>query len=120
MEKALDEALEESPELLQQVDGINDSDVEWPGKVEIVEGEPQVEEDGGGWEVVHSQHKARARTASEERRENRMGSYQRMAPVVLEVISLYMLDFYEETNGIEWLKKEEMKSKERKKKMEGR
>ena len=58
--------------------------------------------------------KARARTASEERRENRTGRYQRMFPVLLEGISLYMLDFYEEMKGKEWLKKEE-----RKKKMEG-
>ena len=51
-----DEALEKSPELLQQVDGIIDSEVERPGKVETVMGE-QVEKDGGGWEVVHSQLK---------------------------------------------------------------
>ena len=51
MEKALDEALEESPELLQQVDGINDSDVERPGRVEVVTGEKaEGETDGsGGW-----------------------------------------------------------------------
>ena len=54
MEKALDEALEESPELLQQVDGINDSDVERPGKVEVVTGEKaEGETDGsGGWILV--------------------------------------------------------------------
>ena len=54
MEKALDEALEESPELLQQVDGINDSDVERPGRVEVVTGE-KVEgetDDSGGWILV--------------------------------------------------------------------
>ena len=55
MEKALDETLEESPELLQQVDGINDSDVGRPGKVEtVMEVLQQEEMDGGGWEVVHS------------------------------------------------------------------
>ena len=47
----VDEALEESPELLQQVDGINDSDVERPGKVEVLQLE---EKDGGGWEVFYS------------------------------------------------------------------
>ena len=54
MEKALDEALEESPELLQQVDGINDSDVERPGRVEVVTGEKaEGETDGrGGWILV--------------------------------------------------------------------
>ena len=54
MEKALDETLEESPELLQQVDGINDSDVERPGRVEVVTGEKaEGETDGsGGWILV--------------------------------------------------------------------
>ena len=42
-----DETLEESPKLLQQVDGINDSDVERPGKVETVEGVLQQKEKDG-------------------------------------------------------------------------
>ena len=66
MEKALDEALEESPELLQQVDGINDSDVERPGKLEVVTGEAEGEMDGsGGWILVGRSHQIQ-RKAREE------------------------------------------------------
>ena len=66
MEKALDEALEESPELLQQVDGINDSDVERPGKLEVVTGEAEGETDGsGGWILVGRSHQIQ-RKAREE------------------------------------------------------
>ena len=66
VEKALDEALEESPELLQQVDGINDSDVERPGKLEVVTGEAEGETDGsGGWILVGRSHQIQ-RKAREE------------------------------------------------------
>ena len=62
-----DDALEESPELLQQLDGANDSDVERPGKVEVVTGrDPEEEEkDGGGWVVVETQRKTREEPARE-------------------------------------------------------
>ena len=84
MEKALDETLEESPELLQQVDGINDSDVERPGKVETVLGVPQQEvKGGGGWEVVHSQRKTRDMKAAAGGKGGRTGSLERLFPTLL-------------------------------------
>ena len=78
---------EESPKLLQQVDGINDSDVERPGKVEMVTGEPQVEEDGGGWVVFHTQRKSRERKVAAGGEGSRMGSLERMFRTLLKLKS---------------------------------
>ena len=77
-----DDALEESPELLPQLDGANDSDVERPGKVEVVNGrEPEEEEkDGGGWVVVETQRKSRSDLASQE--ESRTGRMKRLYPAL--------------------------------------
>ena len=78
----LDNALEESPELLQQLDGANDSDVERPGKVEVVTGrEPEEEEkDGGSWVVVETQRKTREEPTRTE--ESWTGRVKRMYPAL--------------------------------------
>merc|ERR1712236_29628 len=84
VEKALDETLEESPELLQQVDGINDSDVERPGKVETVMGVLQQEEkEGGEWKVVYSQGKTRDIKAAAGGKGSWTGSIERLFPTLL-------------------------------------
>ena len=102
MEPALDEALEESPELLQQVDGINDSDVERPGKVETVEGVLQQEEkDGGGWEVVHSQRKTRDKKAADGGKGSRMGSLERLFPTLLLTRAVAQVERMVEARGVE-------------------
>ena len=102
MEKALDEALEESPELLQQVDGINDSDVERPGKVETVLGVPQQEvKGGGGWEVVHSQRKTRDMKAAAGGKGGRTGSIERMFPALLLTRTVAQVEELIEKSGME-------------------
>ena len=115
MEKALDEALEESPELLQQVDGINDSDVERPGKVETVMGVLQQEEtDGGGWEVVHSQRKTREMKAAAGGKGGRTGSKERLFPTLLLTRSVAQVEELIKLGGTEWalaLEKEAMLAK---------
>ena len=85
-----DDALEESPELLQQFDGANDSDVERPGKVEVVTGnEPdEGEKDGGGWVVVGTQRKTReepSRMVEVEKKEGRTGRLERLYPSLLKL-----------------------------------
>ena len=77
--------LEESPELLLQFDGANDSDVEQPGKVDVVKGdEPdEVEKDGGGWVVVGTQRKTRKDPSVLAEVESRMGRLKRMFPALL-------------------------------------
>ena len=103
MEKALDETLEESPELLQQVDGINDSDVERPGKVETVMGVLQQEEtDGGGWEVVHSQRKTRNMEAAAGGKGGRTGSIERLFPTLLLTQSVAKVEKLIESSGMRW------------------
>ena len=103
MEKALDETLEESPELLQQVDGINDSDVERPGKVETVMGELQQEEtDGGGWEVVHSQSKTRDMKAAAGGKGGRTGSIERMFPALLLTRTVAQVEEIIKKRGMAW------------------
>ena len=79
-----DDALEESPELLLQLDGANDSDVERPGKTEVVTGrEPEEEEkDGGGWVVVETQRKTREVLTSQE--ESRTGRMKRLYPALIK------------------------------------
>ena len=81
-------ALEESPELLLQFDGANDSDVERPGKVEVVtRNEPdEVEKDGGGWVVVGTQRKTReepSRMVEVEKNERRTGRIGILYPSLL-------------------------------------
>ena len=90
-----DDALEESPELLPQLDGANDSDVERPGKVEVVNGrEPEEEEkDGGGWVVVETQRKSRKDLASQE--ESRTGRLKRLYPALARC------------GNVDWLAREE-------------
>ena len=103
-----DEALEESPELLQQVDGINDSDVERPGKVETVEGVLQQEEkDGGGWEVVHSQRKTREMKAAAGGKGGRTGSIERMFPALLLTRTVAQVEMMIEAYGMEWVQHRE-------------
>ena len=115
MEPALDEALEESPELLQQVDGINDSDVERPGKVETVMGVLQQEEtDGGGWEVVHSQRKTREKKAAAGGKGGRTGSKERLFPTLLLTRSVAQVEKLIEVGGMDWvmyLEKRELQAK---------
>ena len=81
----MDDALEESPELLLQFDGANDSDVERPGKVEEVEGEvpDEGEKDGGGWVVVETQRKTRKEPTVQAGEESRMGRLKRLFPILL-------------------------------------
>ena len=101
MEKALDETLEESPELLQQVDGINDSDVERPGKVETVLGVPQQEvKGGGGWEVVHSQRKTRDMKAAAGGKGGRTGSLERLFPTLLLTRAVAEVEKMIEEDGV--------------------
>ena len=114
MEKALDETLEESPELLQQVDGINDSDVERPGKVETVMGVLQQEEtDGGGWEVVHSQRKTREMKAAAQGTGGRTGSIERMFPTLLLTGTVAQVEAMIQSTGLEWAKQREAFHKSR-------
>ena len=123
MEPALDEALEESPELLQQVDGINDSDVERPGKVETVLGVPQQEvKGGGGWEVVHSQRKTRDMKAAAGGKGGWTGRIERMFPALLLTRTVADVEQMIETYGLEWVKYRESvhKSLQRKKQNEAR
>ena len=47
--------------VIQQVDGANTTPYERPGRVEEVEGEAEVENDGGGWVLVEAQLKTRER-----------------------------------------------------------
>ena len=101
MEKALDETLEESPELLQQVDGINDSDVERPGKVETVLGVLQQEvKGGGGWEVVHSQRKTRDIKATAGGRGSWTGSLERLFPTILLTRAVTEVEKMVEEKGV--------------------
>ena len=95
----MDDALEESPELLQQLDGANDSDVERPGKVEVVMGrEPEEEEkDGGGWVVVETQRKTREVPTSVE--ESRTGRIKRMYPALSKSCDVDHLVRHEEMWG---------------------
>ena len=80
-----DEALEESPELLQQLDVANDLDLERPGKLEVVMGrEPEEEEkDGGSWVVVETQRKTRKKPSVLAGEESRMGRLKRLFPTLL-------------------------------------
>ena len=97
-----DKTLEESPELLQQVDGINDSDVERPGKVETVMGVLQQEEtDGGGWEVVHSQRKTRDMKAAAGGKGSRTGSIERLFPTLLLTRAVAQVERMVEERGVE-------------------
>ena len=94
-----DDALEESPELLLQLDGANDSDVERPGKVEVVMGrEPEEEEkDGGGWVVVETQRKTRKVLTSQE--ESRTGRVKRLYPALARSCNVDWLVREEERLG---------------------
>ena len=102
-------ALEESPELLPQFDGANDSDVERPGKVEVVTGnEPdEVEKDGGGWVVVGTQRKTREEPSRMV--ESRTGRIRRLYPALLTLHDwkVDILERLEAEMGEEALKEEE-------------
>ena len=110
-----DESLEETPELLQ-VDSINDSEVERPGKVEEVKGdEPEEDEkDGGSWVVVETQRKSREKPPGEE--ESRTGRLKRMYPTLSKYINEDPLVRLEEEKGLkEMLRLEEEEEKMRRK-----
>ena len=79
MEKALDETLEDAEFL--QVDGINDSAFERPGKIEVVTDEEEEEEDGGGWVLVQAQLKSWEGKATEGV-ESRTGRFERLYPTL--------------------------------------
>ena len=100
-----DDALEESPELLQQLDGANDSDVERPGKVEVVmEHESEEEEkDGGGWVVVETQCKTREEPTKIE--ESRTGRVKRMYPTLSKHMKVEVLVRQEEVWGMAKMKR---------------
>ena len=107
-------SLEESPELLLQFDGANDSDVERPGKVEVVTGnEPdEGEKDGGGWVVVGTQRKTReepSRMVEVEKKEGRTGRLVRQYPSLLKLHDWKydILERLEAEIGEEELKEEE-------------
>ena len=115
-----DKALDESPELLQQVDGINDSDVERPGKVETVEGVLQQEEkDGGSWEAVHSQRKTRDKKAADGGKGSRMGSLERLFLTLLLTHSVAEVEKMVEKEGVKHtMKYEEIKLRYRRRRLE--
>ena len=115
-----DKTLEESPELLQQVDGINDSDVERPGKVETVMGVLQQEEkDGGGWEVVHSQRKTRDKKAADGGKGSRTGSLKRLFPTHILTHSVAEVEKMVKKEGVtEILGYEEIKLRYRRRRLE--
>ena len=106
-----DDALEDSPELLLQLDGANDSDVERPGKVEVVTGRALEEEekDGGGWVVVETQRKTRKEPTREV--ENRTGRLKRMYPILSQYYSEDSLVRREEVKGTKHLLEVEEKMK---------
>ena len=94
----MDETLEESLMLLQ-MDGINDSNVKRPGKVEEVMGdEPEEEEkDGGGWVVVETQRKSQEKPPVEVK--SRTGRLQRMYPTLFSTTGERFLVGQEEMYG---------------------
>ena len=100
-----DDALEESPELLLQLDGANDSDVERPGKTEVATGhEPEEEEkDGGGWVVVETQRKTREVPTRKE--ESRTGRIKRMYPALSRGCNVDFLVGQEEMLGMKKMKR---------------
>ena len=109
----MDDTLEESPELLQQLDGANDSDVERPGKLEVVTvNKPdEVKKDDGGWVVVETQRKTREVPAREV--ENRTGRLKRMYPILSQYYSEDSLVRREEVKGTKHLLEVEEKMKTR-------
>ena len=83
------------------MDGINDSDVVPPGKLETVMGVLQQEEkDGGGWEVVHSQHKTWDIKAAAGGRGSRTGSLERLFPTILLTHAVAMVEKLIEERGV--------------------
>ena len=115
-----DDALEESPELLLQLDGANDSDVERPGKVEVVMGrEPEEEEkDGGGWVVVETQRKTREEPTREV--ESRTGRVKRMYPTLSEQCTVDSLVRLEEEKGMKEMLRVEVEERKYMRKMAAR
>ena len=97
------------------MDGINDLDVERPGKVETVMGVLQQEEtDGGGWEVVHSQRKTREKKAAAGGKGGRTGSKERLFPTLLLTRSVAQVEKLIEVGGMDWvmyLEKRELQAK---------
>ena len=79
------------------MDGINDSEVERPGKAEEVMGHEPEEKDGGGWVVVETQRKSREKPTMED--ESRTWRLKRLYPALTSQWDMDSIVLYEEEKG---------------------
>ena len=84
------------------MDGINDSDVGKPGKVETVMRVLQQEETyRGGWEVVHCQRKTREKKAAAGGKGGRTGNIERMFLALLFTRTVAQVEELIKRDGME-------------------
>ena len=74
-----------------------------------------MKESGGGWVTVKSKRRSWEKATVEERRKVQTGRFQILYRILSEGISVDMIEWYKAEKGVEWLREQEQKAREKEK-----